>query len=76
MGLEEGKLGFRACRNLAGQPGTLFFMKIAYRFETPRASFLTFFFFDPRGSVRFAWERPSYGRRRFSFFRSVYLRSW
>ena len=24
MGLEEGKLGFRACRNLAGQPGTLF----------------------------------------------------
>ena len=24
MGLEEGKLGFRACRNLAGRPGTLF----------------------------------------------------
>jgi len=45
-------------------------MKIAYRFETPRASFLTFFFAEPRGSVRFALGAAFLRAARFSFFRS------
>src|ERR1039457_158387 len=36
----------------------------------PRASFLTFFLFEPRGSVRFAWGAAFLRAARFSFFRS------
>ena len=42
----------------------------SYRFDCPRAIFLTFFFFDPRGSVRFALGAAFLRAARFSFFRS------
>ena len=42
----------------------------AYRFDTPRAIFLTFFFFDPRGSVRLALGAAFLRAVRFSAFRS------
>lgn len=41
-----------------------------YRFDTPRANFLTFFFLEPRGSVRFALGAAFLRAARFSFFRS------
>ena len=42
----------------------------AYRFDTPRAIFLTFFFFDPRGSVRLALGAAFLRAALFSFLRS------
>lgn len=41
-----------------------------YRLETPRASFLTFFLAEPRGSVRFALGAAFLRAVRFSAFRS------
>jgi hypothetical protein len=41
-----------------------------YRFDTPRANFLTFFFFSPRGPVRFALGAAFLRAVRFSFLRS------
>ena len=44
---------------------------VFYRFDCPRANFLTFFFFYPRGSVRFALGAAFLRAARFSAFRSV-----
>jgi len=41
-----------------------------YRFDWPRAIFFTFFFAEPRGSVRFALGAAFLRATRFSFFRS------
>jgi hypothetical protein len=45
-------------------------LKLLYRFETPRAIFFTFFFAEPRGSVRLALGAAFLRAARFSFFRS------
>ena len=42
----------------------------SYRFDWPRASFLTFFFFSPRAPVRGALGAAFFRAARFSFFRS------
>ena len=42
----------------------------AYRLDTPRAIFLTFFFFDPRGSVRLALGAAFLRAALFNFLRS------
>ena len=41
-----------------------------YRFDWPRANFLTFFLFDPRGVVRLALGAAFLRAARFSFLRS------
>ena len=41
-----------------------------YLLDTPRAIFFTFFFFEPRGSVRLALGAAFLRAARFSFFRS------
>ncbi len=41
-----------------------------YRLDWPRANFLTFFFFDPRGSVCLPLGAAFLREARFSFFRS------
>jgi len=43
----------------------------SYRFDCPRASFLTFFFCDPRGVVRFALGAAFLRAARFTFLRSA-----
>lgn len=42
-----------------------------YRFDCPRANFLTFFLLEPRGVVRLALGAAFLRAARFSFFRSV-----
>src|ERR1039457_1142103 len=42
----------------------------AYRLETPRAAFFSFFLFSPRAPVRFALGAAFLRAARFSFFRS------
>jgi hypothetical protein len=42
-----------------------------YRFDWPRASFLTFFFWEPRGVVRLALGAAFLREARFSFLRSA-----
>jgi len=42
----------------------------AYRFDTPRANFFTFFFFSPRAPVRLALGAAFLRAARFSFLRS------
>lgn len=60
----------------ADRPGTLLWRRstaieeLLYRLETPRAIFFTFFFFEPRGSVRLALGAAFLRAARFSFFRS------
>jgi len=44
--------------------------EIYYRFATPRTILLTFFLFEPRGSVRFALGAAFLRAARFSIFRS------
>lgn len=43
----------------------------AYRFDWPRANFLTFFLLEPRGVVRFAFGAAFLRAARFTFFRSA-----
>ncbi len=44
---------------------------VVYRFDWPRANFLTFFLFEPRGVVRLALGAAFLRAARFTFLRSV-----
>jgi hypothetical protein len=58
----------RSCRGEAGLE--LKAAGCSYRFEIPRANFLTFFFCDPRGVVRLALGAAFLRASRFTFLRS------
>jgi hypothetical protein len=45
-------------------------LRLLYRFDTPRAAFLSFFLFEPRGSVRLALGAAFLRAVRFTFLRS------
>jgi hypothetical protein len=42
-----------------------------YRFDAPRASFLSFCLFEPRGTVRFGLGAAFFRAARFTFLRSA-----
>jgi hypothetical protein len=63
-GFFNGKAARPTCFWDASTPGPL------YRFDTPRASFFSFFLFSPRGPVRFALGAAFLRAVRFTFFRS------
>ena len=67
----EGRLRFQTGRALAGRTGTVFRPgNGAYLLDTPRANFLSFLLFSPRGPVRFALGAAFLRAMRFTFLRS------
>ena len=55
----------------ASGPRALLLMLPCYRLEVPRVSFLTFFFAEPRGVVRFAFGAAFLRAARFTALRAA-----